>query len=144
VLLPAGGTRGFSFEVTRNGPIGLGVRADSDVVETTLWTAAGQKLGSGVVQMPQLSPGSYVLAIHVPAGSRPVLARPAVAGLKPPSLDPPDEVIQTYVAPPEGASFTATRGARRRVVPQEAADDEAPASQEPEEDPDGDEGAEHR
>lgn len=142
VLLGAGGTRAFSFEVARNGPVGIGVRADSDVVETTLWTAGGKKLGSGVVQMPQLSPGSYVLAIHAPAGSRPVVARPALAGIKPPSLDPPDEVIQSYVAPPEGASFSATRAAGRRVVPQQVPDEEPPAAEEPEEDPDRDPGEE--
>jgi hypothetical protein len=142
VLLSAGGTRGFSFTVTRNGPVGIGVRADSDVVNTTLWTAGGQKLGSGVMQMPQLAPGGYVLAIHAPSGSRPISARPALAGLTPPSLDPPDEVILSYVAPPEGASFSATRGARRRVVPQEVPEEEAPAAEEPDEDSDKDDGIE--
>jgi hypothetical protein len=130
VLLPAGGTRGFSFEVTRNGPVGLGVRADADVVETTLWSANGKKLGSGIVQMPQLAPGSYVLAIHAPSGGRPVSARPAVAGIRPPGLDPPDEVIQSYVASPdEGASFSATRGTRRRVVPRPEVPEEQPAEE---------------
>jgi hypothetical protein len=137
VLLPAGGTRGFSFEVTRNGPVGLGVRADADVVETTLWSAAGKKLGSGVVQMPQLSPGTYVLAIHAPIEGRPVSARPAVAGIQPPSLDPPDEVIQGYVAPPDAAaSFSSTRGTRRRVVPRQDVPEEEPAEEPEEEDPD--------
>lgn len=148
VLLPAGGTRGFSFEVTRNGPVGLGVRADADVVETTLWSAAGKKLGTGIVQMPQLSPGTYVLAIHAPAGGRPVAARPAVAGIAPPSLDPPDEVIQGYVAPADaGASFSAARGARRRVVPNPDVPEEEQPAEEPEDDndkDDGPEGAPHR
>jgi hypothetical protein len=142
VLLGAGGTRAFSFDVARNGPVGIGARADSDVVETTLWTSGGIRLGSGVVQMPQLSPGKYVLAIHAPAGSRPVVARPALAGIQPPSLDPPDEVIQSYVAPPEGASFSATRAAGRRVVPQQVPEEEPPAAEEPDEDSEDDPGEE--
>ena len=150
VLLPSGGTRGFSFEVTRHGPVGLGVRADADVVETTLWSADGKKLGTGIVQMPQLAPGTYVLAIHAPSGSRPVSARPAVAGIRPPSLDPPDEVIQSYVAQPdEGSSFSATRGGRRRVVPRPDVPEAEQPADEPEDDSDsnkddGHEGAPHR
>ena len=121
VMIPSGGTRAFSFEVKTNGPVGVGVRADSDLVTGTLWSAAGAKLGSGLVQMPQLEPGKYVLAIKVPASSPPVQARPALAGLVPPSLGPPDEVIQSYLAPPqEGGSFSAARVARPRVEPASA------------------------
>src|SRR5439155_1017726 len=57
-LLPAGGTALFSFTVTREGPVGIGVRASPDVVSCTLLDAQGKRLGTGVVQMPTLQPGT--------------------------------------------------------------------------------------
>jgi hypothetical protein len=99
VLLPGGGTRLFSFEVSRAGPVGIGVRAESGNVECELLDAAGRRLGSGVVQMPVLQPGTYLLALRAPADSPPVRARPALAGLEPPGTGPPEEVIRRYVAP---------------------------------------------
>src|SRR5262249_4449748 len=127
---------GFTFDVRRNGPIGVGARADSDVVTTTIWSADGRELGSGVVQMPQLSPGRYILAIHVPPASPPVAVRPALSGIEPPSLDPPDAATQPYPAREgEGASFSATRGARPRVASpeEETPGDEAEDEEEPSE-----------
>src|SRR5262249_49947927 len=82
VLLPAGGTALFSFAVTREGPVGIGVRAAPDVVACTLLDARGATLGTGVVQMPTLKPGTYLLALHAPPESGPVAARPALAGIE--------------------------------------------------------------
>jgi hypothetical protein len=47
VLLPAGATALFSFGVTREGPVGIGVRAAPDVVGCTLLDARGTTLGRG-------------------------------------------------------------------------------------------------
>src|SRR5437867_401438 len=44
-LLPAGGTALFSFTVTREGPVGVGVRASPDVVSATLLDAHGKQIG---------------------------------------------------------------------------------------------------
>ena len=97
VLLSAGGTSLFSFTVTREGPVGIGVRANPDVVDCTLLDSAGNRLGSGVVQMPTLKPGTYLLALHAPADTGPVPARPALAGVELPSTGPPEDVVRSYM-----------------------------------------------
>jgi hypothetical protein len=109
-LLPPGGTRFFAFEVSRQGPVGLGVRADSDRVDATLLSATGHILGKGNVQMPDLPPGTYLLALEAPPDVAPIRARPAVVGLVTPSLGPPDEAIRQYlVAEEPTTAFTARR-----------------------------------
>ncbi len=98
VLLAAGSTRAFSFDVTRAGNIGFGVRADSDRVQATLLDAAGRRIDSGLVRMVALEPGSYILALHAPEDGPPVSARPALAGVEPPETGPPDEVLRQYLS----------------------------------------------
>jgi hypothetical protein len=102
VLLPAGTTALFSFTVTRDGPVGIGVRATPDVVTATLLDAQGKQLGTGVVQMPTLQPGTYLLALRVPPAAGPVTVRPALAGIELPGTGPPDEVVRQYIAMAEG------------------------------------------
>ena len=97
-LLPAGGTALFSFTVTREGPVGIGVRASPDVVSCTLLDAQGKRLGTGVVQMPTLQPGTYLLELRTPPESGPVAVRPALAGIELPGTGPPDEVVRGYMA----------------------------------------------
>ncbi|HEX3530880.1 MAG TPA: hypothetical protein VH988_27775 [Thermoanaerobaculia bacterium] len=108
VLLPAGGSRWFSFHVDRQGPVGVGAHADSDVVEIELYDRGGRRLeaeGSGdgvgakggVVRLSDLAPGDYLLALRSPAGAAPVKARPAVAGLVLPDTGPPEDVIRQYL-----------------------------------------------
>jgi len=97
VLLAAGATRLFSFNVTQAGPVGIGVHANPDVVDCTLLDGNGNRLGSGVAQMPTLKPGTYLLALHAPTGSAPVSARPALAGVELPSTAPPEEVVRGYL-----------------------------------------------
>jgi hypothetical protein len=109
VLLPPGGSRWFSFRVERAGPIGVGAHADLDVVEIELYDRAGHRLPEplgktgggnrrgGVIQMPELTPGDYLLALRSPAGAAPVKARPALAGLVLPDTGPPEDVIRKYL-----------------------------------------------
>ena len=134
VLLPPGGTRGFAFTVTREGPVGVGVRADSDVVTCTLLDAAGRPIAAGVVQMTTLTPGRYVLALHAPAHSGPARARPAVVGIRPPDTGPPAEVVRTYLQLATG----------RQDVPiaapadqEQASESEEPERSEPSDEPSG-------
>jgi len=93
VLLPAGSTRFFSFDVSR---------ASTDVVSTTLLDETGRILGRGVVQMHELSPGRYLLAIESASNAPAVTARPAVAGIEPPATGPPSEVIRRYLESGKG------------------------------------------
>jgi hypothetical protein len=101
VLLPAGGSRWFSFHVERKGPIGVGAHASSDVVEIELYDRGGHRLEAlrqgGVVRMPELTPGDYLLSLSSPASSAPVKARPALAGLALPDTGPPADVIRQYL-----------------------------------------------
>ncbi len=97
VLLAAGETRLFAFTVERSGEVGVGVRAEADVVETRLLDAGGGELGRGVVQLHDLTPGRYLLALRLPADAAPVRARPAVAGLERPDTGPPREVVERYL-----------------------------------------------
>ncbi len=109
VLLAPGATRMFSFTVAREGQVGVGVRASADVVEASLLSGDGRPIGTGAVQMSTLMPGTYLLALHAPTTTAPVVARPAVAGLTPPDTGPPQDVIRRYLEPEEAApSFSAT------------------------------------
>ncbi len=97
VILPSGGARVFSFQVKRKGPVGIGVRAEADVVESILLDSSGKKVGTGVVQMPLLEPGNYFLILKAPADGPPLRARPALAGVEPPGTGPPPEILREYL-----------------------------------------------
>jgi hypothetical protein len=134
VLLAPGATRVFSFTVDTQRAVGIGVRASADVVQATLRDAAGTLLADGVVQMPTLGPGTYLLALRAPQDAGPVRARPALAGLQLPDTGPPEEVVRSYLEPEERrAVFTATRievpeprgrASEPAVEPEAAADDD--------------------
>jgi hypothetical protein len=96
-LLAPGTARYYSFEVTAAGPLGVGLRAVPDTATCRLLDAAGRELGSGIVQMPRLEPGRYLLAVRAPDGGGPVAVRPALAGLVPPGSGPPEEIIRRYL-----------------------------------------------
>jgi hypothetical protein len=97
VLLAPGSGRVFSFLLERASDVGIGVRASSDRVESTLLDRTGKPLGSGVVQMHALEAGTYYVHLRTPQSSPPVRARPAIAGLDVPPPDPPAEVVKAYL-----------------------------------------------
>ncbi|MEO8505058.1 MAG: hypothetical protein ABI609_14255 [Acidobacteriota bacterium] len=97
-LLLAGGDRAYSsFELTERRRVGVGVRADASSVECELLDAAGRSLGHGVLQLVDLEPGRYTLAIGQPADAPPASARPVIVGLAAPGTGPPPEVLRTYL-----------------------------------------------
>lgn len=138
VLLPPGETRAFSFKVTREGPVGVGVRADSDTVTCTLLDGAGRRLGSGVVLMTKLAPGEYVLTLRAPARSAPAKVRPAVVGIRPPDTGPPPEVVRKYLELATGKAEGPAQTARGRT-PNEQGETEEPQPGEGEEPSEGEE-----
>jgi hypothetical protein len=97
VLLAPGSAHAFRFVVPEAGRIGVGVRADTDVVEAELVDEAGRRLGRGIVQLADLDAGGYLLVVRVPDDAVPVRIRPAVVGLERPATGPPEEVIRRYV-----------------------------------------------
>jgi hypothetical protein len=138
VLLAAGETRLYSFQVDRKGPVGIGVRASADVVKCVLLSSSGRRLGSGVTQLSHLTPGTYLLALTAPSDGNPVKARPALAGLKQPDTGPPEEVVRSYTAPEaESPGFTSRVAPAARPVlseddgepDEENTEDEVPRNQ---------------
>ncbi|MCU0290468.1 MAG: hypothetical protein MUF10_00545 [Thermoanaerobaculaceae bacterium] len=138
VLLAPGQSRGFGFTVTTAGPVGVGVRAEKDVVEATLLDAAGTPLGTGTAMMPRLGPGAYVVVLHAPAGGGALRARPAVVGLVPPSSGPPEEVVRHYLRAARGEPEEETPS----VAPETEGEDEETFDEESEEPEGGEEPSE--
>ncbi len=103
ILLAPGSARLFSFDLGQPATIGIGVRASSDVVRSTLYDEHGAIQSKGVVQMPSLVPGRYYLAVEMPADSSPVRVRPIVLGLQKPDTRPPFDILQRYVKAKEGS-----------------------------------------
>jgi hypothetical protein len=97
LLLAPGTAHYFSFSVVREGPVGIGVRASPDTASCRLLDTAGRTIATGIVQMPYLRPGPYLLAVQAPADGGPVTVRPALAGIVPPGSDPPEDVVRRYL-----------------------------------------------
>ncbi len=95
-LLSPGSARLFGFRVARTGPVGIGVQATPDVVTSRLLNEQGELIGEGVVQMPRLTAGNYVLEVTAPPTGSPVQIRPAVVGIEPPAAGPPPEIRQQF------------------------------------------------
>lgn len=104
VLLAPGGARLYSFEIKQERPIGIGVRASSDVVRSVLYDEHGARRAEGVVQMPTLPAGRYYLVIDIPVDSAPVRLRPIILGLQEPDTRPPAEVLRRFVESKDGAA----------------------------------------
>jgi hypothetical protein len=102
VLLAPGSARLYAFDLAQSRTIGIGVRAQSDVVRSVLFDQRGAVLSEGVVQMPNLTPGRYYLAIDLPLNSAPVRAQPILRGLNAPDTRPPRDILRRYVEALDG------------------------------------------
>lgn len=97
VLLAPASARLFSFELKQQSPVGIGVRASSDIVHAVLYDERGVVQSQGVVQMPTLPAGRYYLVIETPPDTAPVQVRPVVFGLTKPDTRPPFDILRRYV-----------------------------------------------
>lgn len=93
VVVAAGGGALFSFETTRDGDVGLGLRAEPDRAQARLLDASGATLGEGVAQTMKLAPGRYFVEARVPADAGATALRLAVVGIAPPPASPPEDAI---------------------------------------------------
>ncbi|WP_244430788.1 hypothetical protein [Methylocystis sp. ATCC 49242] len=93
VAVSPGASALFSFETTRDGDIGIGVRAAPDRVSARVLDASGKILGDGVTQMLKLSQGRYFIEARVPPDAGATTIRAAIVGISPPPAAPPDEVV---------------------------------------------------
>ncbi|MCC5810195.1 MAG: hypothetical protein JJU06_07465 [Ectothiorhodospiraceae bacterium] len=93
VRLAPGESRVFGFRLDEERTVGVGLRADQDVVQGRLMDAHGEVLGEGVVQLHRdLPAGNYYLIAHLPPDQAPVLVRAALVGSEAPEDLVPDEV----------------------------------------------------
>ncbi len=91
--LAPGESRAFGFRLEEERTVGVGLRAEREVVQGRLVNAHGETLGEGVVQLHQALPtGRYYLIAHLPPGETPVLVRPALVGSEAPDDLIPDDV----------------------------------------------------
>jgi hypothetical protein len=97
VRLAAGDARVYSFTLSQDQTIGIGLRASVDIARCELLDSAGKTLGSGIVQMHKLDPGTYLLAVEMPPDAAPVEIRPALVGLRQPEPTPPDDIKRHYL-----------------------------------------------
>jgi hypothetical protein len=97
-MLEPGGSRIFAFELRLPGRVGIGVRASADIATCSLMDPQGRTLGNGVVQMHDLEAGTYFIIIRTPSQSMPVEVQPVVVGIEPRGTDPPEDIIQKYMA----------------------------------------------
>lgn len=106
-LIPAGSARAYTFTLSDAATIGIGVRGSTDAIDVELLDAHGDLLGSGIVQMPKLETGTYVLVVMAPADGPPVTARPALVGVELPGLGPSEDIIRAFVEGREAAPAAA-------------------------------------
>ncbi|MGE3536122.1 MAG: lysozyme inhibitor LprI family protein [Candidatus Tectimicrobiota bacterium] len=96
--LLAPGTMGlFGFEVQQATALGVGVRSQPDRAAVRLLDASGRVLGTGMVQMPRLDPGRYILEVRAPEQGGTLSVRPALVGSLPPPTGIPPDVVATYL-----------------------------------------------
>ncbi len=97
VRLAPGESRLYSFAVKDERDIGVGVRGGSDSAHCRVFDAAGNTIGSGVVQMLHLKAGTYLLAVDAPADGGAIEVQPALVGVAAPDGSPPDDVKRGYL-----------------------------------------------
>lgn len=95
-LLAGGESKTFSFTVAEKETIGIGVRADREVIGCELLTRDERRLAAGIQQFVELDPGIYLLRITAPPGEIPVHFTPVVVGLEPPGIGPPEEYLREF------------------------------------------------
>lgn len=88
--------RVFTFTLEELRTVGLGFKADREVVRGILVDEGGRRLGEGIVQMHRLEPGRYYLIAHLPADAPPTAVQPALVGTEAPGDEPPQRIRERY------------------------------------------------
>jgi hypothetical protein len=96
VAVAPGASALFAFDVMRDGPVGVGVRADPDRAAVRLFDQNGTVVGAGIAMLRHLHRGHYLIEARLPPDAPTTLVRPAVVGLAPPPNGPPAEVARHY------------------------------------------------
>ena len=94
-LLP-GEERFFRFTTSAKSQVGLGLIASTDDVDCRLHDESHQELGVGCQQYLTLGQGTFVFAVKVPEGRKPMSFKPVVFGLKGGPVGVPDEYLRDF------------------------------------------------
>ena len=93
----------FSFKLQTTTQIGVGVRAEKDLLACALLNSQGKELGQGVVQMHELNAGTYLLRVESSPKNPGIRFQPALVGSTPPQKGPPEDVIKQYLQQSDSA-----------------------------------------
>lgn len=96
-LIGGGESRTFSLVVREKKPIGIGLRAGSEILECELRTAEEKLVGRGIQQYSTLDPGTYLIRVSAPAGQEPVRFVPVILGIEPPGNGPPEDYVREFM-----------------------------------------------
>jgi hypothetical protein len=96
--LAPGDARLFSFDLSRAGPVGIGIKGSSDSARASLLDRRGGVLAEGNVAMRDLPAGRYFLVVANRADAMPVDIQPALVGITRPDSGPPEDVKRAYWA----------------------------------------------
>ncbi len=91
-----GQERLFRFQVASQGNVGLGLQVAADTLQCSVLDAGQKPIGRGCQEFLSLEPGSYLLAVLAPGGSKPMSFRPVVVGLAGSKMEVPPEYLQDF------------------------------------------------
>ena len=94
VIVSAGGSAVFQFDVKRESPIGFGIKCEPDNATVFLRKSNGELIETGLQQLRTLSPGDYFIEVRAPADTRPITTRLSLYGISAPAAGPPEEVVK--------------------------------------------------
>jgi hypothetical protein len=84
------------FTVRSEGQVGLGLRAEADVLECAVRDAEGRLLGEGCQQFLRLAAGAYLLEVRTRDPDRPARFRPVLLGLAGARSEVPEAYLQDF------------------------------------------------
>ncbi len=91
-----GQKRFYRFRVAAAGKVGLGVRAEADLLACTVMDERQQVLGEGCQQFLELEAGSYLLSVRTSGHGRPMRFRPVLLGLAGTRIHVPEKYLRDF------------------------------------------------
>jgi hypothetical protein len=93
-IIAPGETTVFSFDVTTESMVGIGIEAGSEILNTSVYDSNFGLVGTGRLLFRKLSPGEYFLEVR--SGNTPVRYRPVIYGADGSRSEIPRDVIEHY------------------------------------------------
>ena len=93
-IIAPGETTVFSFAVTTESMVGIGVESGSEILDTSVYDSNFGLVGTGRLLYRKLLPGEYFLEVR--SGNTPVRYRPVIYGAHGSRTEIPRDVIEHY------------------------------------------------